>query len=224
DQLAQIEEERRELLNRARQQARLELAKVRQELQAISRALKPQAIPRELAEAREKLKEVEEALPPAEPPVRRYPLDKDRLRLGQSVWVEDLKQRGQIIDFVDEQEVEVGVGKFRVKAGLADLELLADEPEPERDYTLLPATSSPPPMSLHLRGWRAEEALLELDKYLDQATVAHLSEVRIVHGKGTGTLRRLVREQLRDHPLVASYRTGLPEEGGDGVTVVELKD
>ncbi|MDH4208281.1 MAG: endonuclease MutS2 [Anaerolineae bacterium] len=223
-QRAQLEGERRELLNQARQQARLELAEVRKQLQAISRSLKPQALPRELAAAREKLKEVEKALPPVEPPVRRYPLGKDKLRLGQSVWVEDLKQRGQIIDFVDEQEVEVGVGKFRVKASIGDLELLAEEPEPERGYTLLTAPVSTPARSLHLRGWRAEEALLELDKYLDQAALAHLPDVRIVHGKGTGTLRRLVRDQLRDHPLVAAYRTGLPEEGGDGVTVVELKD
>jgi DNA mismatch repair protein MutS2 len=223
-QLTEMEEERTSLLNRARQQARLELAEVRKQLQTISKLVTPEPRPQQLAQARETLKAAEQAIPPPEPPARRQAVDRDQLRVGQSVWVDDLKQRGEIIDFVDEQEVEVGVGKFRVKAAVEDLELLAEEPEASRDEAYMTATIAAPPSSLHLRGWRAEEALLELDKYLDQAAVAHLPEVRIVHGKGTGTLRRLVRERLRDHPLVASYRPGLPEEGGDGVTVVELTE
>jgi DNA mismatch repair protein MutS2 len=221
--LAGIEEERRELLNQARQQARLELAEVRKELQSISRSLKAQVKPQELSEARVKIKEVEETIEPPEPPVRRYPVDKAELRVGQSVWVEDLRQRGQITALLDEEEAEVGVGKFRVKARLDDLELLRDEPETrsEDSYLVAPPRAAPP-MTLQLRGQRAEEALLELDQYLDRVYLARLPEVRIVHGKGTGTLRRLIREELQRHPLVASHRPGLPAEGGDGVTVAEM--
>jgi DNA mismatch repair protein MutS2 len=219
-----LEEKRRDLLNQARQQARLELAEVRKELQAASKALRSQVAPGELVEARERVKQVERAVQPPEPPVRRYPVDKDNLHVGQYVWVGDLKQRGQIIDFVDEQEVEVGVGKFRVKASTEDLELLAEEPESQRDEVYLSVTPATPPRNLHLRGWRGEEALQELEKYLDQASVARMPEVRIVHGKGTGVLRRLVRERLRNHPLVSTYRSGRPEEGGDGVTIVDLTE
>jgi DNA mismatch repair protein MutS2 len=219
-----LEEERRDLLNQARQQARLELAEVRKDLQAVSKALRPEVARGELAGARQRLKQVESTLQPPEPPVRRYPIDKDKLHIGQYVWVADLKQRGQIIDVVDEQEVEVGVAKFRVKANVEDLELLAEEPESQREEVYLSVSPAAPPRSLHLRGWRGEEALQELEKYLDQASVARMPEVRIVHGKGTGVLRRLVRERLRNHPLVSAYRSGRPEEGGDGVTIVDLTE
>jgi DNA mismatch repair protein MutS2 len=223
EELAGIEEERRETLNRARQQARLELAEVRKELQAISRSLKVQVRPQELSEARAKVEEVEKAIEPPERPLRRYPVDKAELRVGQPVWVEDLRQRGQITALLDEEEAEIGVGKYRVKARLDDLELLEEEAETRPEETYLVAQPHvPPPMTLQLRGQRAEEALFELDKYLDRAYLAHLPEVRIVHGKGTGTLRRLIREELQRHPLVASHRPGLPEEGGNGVTVAEM--
>ena len=77
-------------------------------------------------------------------------------------------------------------------------------------------------MELHLRGMRAEDALDELDRYVDRAYRAGLPYVRIVHGKGTGTLRRLVREQLASNPLVVSYQTAASNEGGEGVTVAKL--
>jgi DNA mismatch repair protein MutS2 len=221
--LAGIEEERRTILNRARQQARMELTAIKKELQSISKALRPQITPQRLSEAKAKTKEVEEAIQPPEPPLRLYPIDKGQVRIGQSVWVEDLRQRGQITAFLDEEEVEIGVGKFRVKAKLDDLDLVKGEPESAAEDTYVATWPlAPPPMALHLRGLRAEEAIIELDKYLDQAFLARLPQVRIVHGKGTGALRQIVREQLHRHPLVSSYRPGLPEEGGEGVTVAEL--
>ena len=73
-----------------------------------------------------------------------------------------------------------------------------------------------------LRHLTVDEALLKLDKYLHDAFMAGLLQVRVVHGKGTGTLRRAVKETLSRHPLVNSYRLGQYGEGGAGVTVVEL--
>jgi len=75
---------------------------------------------------------------------------------------------------------------------------------------------------VHLRHLTVDEALLKLDKYLNDAFMAGLYRVRVVHGKGTGTLRRIVRQQLARHPLVKSYRPGGYGEGGAGVTIVEL--
>jgi len=223
EQLTRVEQERREILNQARQQARVELAEVRKELRSISKALKPEIRPQQLVQAKAQLKDLEAAAKPPEPPIRLVPMDKEKLRVGQSVWVEDLRQRGEITAFQDGEEVEIGVGRFRVKARLDDLELVAEEPQVHREDTYVAVTRpAPPPMTLHLRGQRGEEAIIELGKHLDSAYVAHLPEVRIVHGKGTGTLRRLVREELQEHPLVASYRPGVPEEGGDGVTIAEL--
>jgi DNA mismatch repair protein MutS2 len=77
-------------------------------------------------------------------------------------------------------------------------------------------------MELDLRGQIAEEALLLLDQYLDQAFMARLPWVRIIHGKGSGTLRQVVRQALPEHPMVTSYRAGEGGEGGDGVTVAKL--
>jgi DNA mismatch repair protein MutS2 len=75
---------------------------------------------------------------------------------------------------------------------------------------------------IDLHGLDAEEALFRLDLYLNEAFIAGLPWVRVVHGKGLGTLRHVARELLTDHPLVKSFRPGEPSEGGGGVTMVEL--
>ncbi len=77
---------------------------------------------------------------------------------------------------------------------------------------------------VHLRHLTVDEALLKLDQYLDDAFMAGLYQVRVIHGKGTGTLRHAVRQRLAEHSLVKSYRPGGYGEGGGGVTVVELAE
>jgi DNA mismatch repair protein MutS2 len=83
--------------------------------------------------------------------------------------------------------------------------------------------SAPAGLSCDLRGMLAHEATAEADKYLDQAFGAQMKTVTLVHGAGSGALRNAIRESLRDNPVVKSFRQGGPTEGGDGVTVVELK-
>ncbi len=80
--------------------------------------------------------------------------------------------------------------------------------------------SVPPELDLHRL--RVDEALPRLDLYLYEAYLAGISRVRVVHGKGTGTLRQVVRDWLPKHHLVKSFRPAEPEEGGGGVTVVDL--
>jgi DNA mismatch repair protein MutS2 len=80
----------------------------------------------------------------------------------------------------------------------------------------------PVAMQLDMRGWRAEQVGPELDRYLDDAFLAGLPFVRLVHGKGSGVLRQVVRDFLAGHPLVRSYETAEAREGGEGVTVVSL--
>ena len=77
---------------------------------------------------------------------------------------------------------------------------------------------------LTLLGQRADEAVQNVEKYLDDAYAAGLTRARLVHGKGTGALRRAVQEYLDGHPLVSAYATADPEEGGAGATVVTLKE
>ena len=75
---------------------------------------------------------------------------------------------------------------------------------------------------VHLRRLTTDEALLKLDKYLNDAFMAGLYRVRVIHGRGTGTLRQMVGSYLPKHPLVKSFRLGGYGEGGAGVTIVEL--
>ena len=78
------------------------------------------------------------------------------------------------------------------------------------------------PLQLDLRGARAEEALAELDRYLNDAAVAGIERLRIIHGKGTGALRTAVRAALTEHPLVRAHESAGQSEGGDGATIVRL--
>ena len=84
------------------------------------------------------------------------------------------------------------------------------------------ANTSLPMDEVHLRQLIVDEALLKLDQHLNDAFVAGLYQVRVVHGKGTGTLRQAVQEYLARHSLVKSFRPGGYGEGGSGVTIVEL--
>jgi DNA mismatch repair protein MutS2 len=77
-------------------------------------------------------------------------------------------------------------------------------------------------MELDLRGRTSDEALDTLDRYLDSAYLAGLPFVRIIHGKGTGRLRQVVRQALKENQHVKSFETGGEKEGGEGVTVVKL--
>ena len=85
-----------------------------------------------------------------------------------------------------------------------------------------PLTASPG-MELHLQGLRAAEVPELLDRYIEQAYLSGLPWVHVVHGKGMGILKQIVREQLRSNPLVKSFRAGELSEGGEGITVVQLE-
>jgi DNA mismatch repair protein MutS2 len=233
--LDRIEEERREILNAAREGARQELAALKEEIRKIRGHIAPSSIlhppppagevpEQPLAQAAERLAELERRVPPLEPAVRPRPGISEPLCVGDIVWVEGLQASGEVIE-LDGDEAEVQVGRFRVRARLEELErrVSGDEPPPVREGVLALDVQHPSPgIELNLRGLRVEEAILRLDKYLDDAYLARLPLVRIIHGRGTGALRRAVREQLEGHPLVASYRPGDQHEGGDGVTVAEL--
>ena len=121
-------------------------------------------------------------------------------------------------------QYEVLVGNSRVRMSPENL----DKAEAPRKLAWMPASTSgsaprrTAPMELDLRGKRADEVEPELDAYLNDASMANLAEVRIIHGMATGVVRQIVRAYLSSHPLVSSFRSGKREEGGDGATVVRL--
>ena len=130
----------------------------------------------------------------------------------------------------------VQCGIIRSKVNIKDLVLINEDAMPNNPYKKQTARTtrsntsrigasktSTFSMEINLLGKTVDEAISELDKYLDDAYLAHLSPVRIVHGKGTGALRKAVHQYLRRQKHVASYRLGEYGEGDAGVTIVEFK-
>ena len=221
--LRETEQHSREMLAEAQRQlqvAREELERVRSavERHEVTRQWLDEATRRlqrldgERKSASKRLSTPTERLPPLEP-----------LAVGDAVWVSSLNQMGQVLE-LNEAEAEVQVGLFHAKVPLSDLEKRVQSvaAAADREVSISLSRRPLPGVELHLRGQRVEEVLPQLNKYLDDAYLAGLPYARIVHGKGTGALRRAVRESLAEHPLVASYRPGEANEGGDGVTVVKL--
>ncbi|MDQ2715297.1 MAG: Smr/MutS family protein, partial [Chloroflexota bacterium] len=139
---------------------------------------------------------------------------------------------GQNADLVglsaDRSEAEVQMGSMRFRVSVDNIERLSKR-QANREERAAPSVVMTPvedrpdvAMQLDIRGWRVEQALEELETYLNDATMSGIASVRIVHGKGTGALRAAIREQLAHHPLVKSYTSPPAAEGGDGVTVIKL--
>ncbi len=222
--LAHIEEERTAILQAAHEDAAAELEALHEEVRALrQRSQAAAASLEEVAAVEEELEELEAALPEApQPEPSPLPPPPSRpIRVGDFVSVVPLGAEGQVLSVMG-QEAEVQVGRVRTRMELAQLELrAAPEPEPE-PYRPAYRPSSSPGTRLDLRGAVVEDALEQLDRHLDAASLADLPWLHIVHGKGTGALRRAVRDFLRTHPLVQSYRAGEEGEGGEGVTIATL--
>lgn len=152
------------------------------------------------------------------------------LRLGESVKVLSMNLKGTVSSHPDSKGyLFVQMGIIRSKVHISDLEL-ADEPvinTPALQRTgagkIRMSKSAAISTEINLLGKTVDEAVAELDKYLDDAYIAHLKTVRIVHGKGTGALRKGVHNYLRRQKHVASFRLGEFGEGDAGVTIVDFK-
>jgi DNA mismatch repair protein MutS2 len=149
------------------------------------------------------------------------------LAIGDAVYVGSMDQRGELVSLPDasgEVEVQLGALKLRVPANdIVRLSRRQARSEPVSSVSI-PRRADPTPVDLQidLRGWRVDEALEEVDAYLNNAVMAGMHQVRLLHGKGTGALRQAIREQLAHHPLVKSFASADPRDGGDGITVVTL--
>ncbi|MFZ5911784.1 MAG: endonuclease MutS2 [Chloroflexota bacterium] len=228
--LEAIEDERREVIARARAEAELEVAVLKRNLETLKSQLKKARQPLEaLKKVEEQVEEIEEQV---ERPVERQKKKEERrpmgvLKLGERVAVGALNAEG-VVTALGESDAEVQVGGLRIRAKLSELVRKAgheSKVESQSASDLRPSIFNlqpSPGLELDLRGQASDDALDMLDRYLDQAYSSGLPWVRIIHGKGTGVLRHAVREALRQHPHVTSYEEGGPKEGGEGVTVAKL--
>lgn len=157
-------------------------------------------------------------------------IDWDKVVVGDVVMIKTLNQKVKIVSLPDKNKrlfVDMGAMKMKVKK---DELAVLDENYKEPIKQKIPGTSFKSfelkryeiSQTLDLRGYRVEEALDEVENYLDKASLANLTPVYIIHGHGTGALKQAVRDFLKTSPYVAKFRPGEDAEGGDGVAVVDI--
>ena len=199
------DEEARALLADARRQVGRELDRLKTD-EASRR--------REAQEAYRRLRAAEAALQPVQ-------AARDEPAPPGEVQLRGLGLRGRVVGEADGL-VTVQAGRLTVRVARTELEPAAGGARGSEASVSLP-TRDDVPRELHLLGRRADEAREAVEKFLDDAVLAGHHEIRLVHGKGTGALRRAVEACLRGHPLVGSFRLAEPAAGGAGVTVVALE-
>ena len=230
ERLAQLTREKEAILAAARREAAELLLKAKADADSLLGQLRAADREERESTAREvrrtledKHAELQEQIPAR--PRREALVRRAELVPGTAVYVNKLKQTGQVLEVTGGGEALVQVGALRVNLPIEELTITEEKsPAAAMRSSVKIQTSKASLISseLDLRGLTVEEALEKVDKYLDDALLAGLSRCRIIHGKGTGALRSAVRAQLENHPQVKAFRFGGPGEGGDGVTVAEL--
>lgn len=156
-------------------------------------------------------------------------ISNEPLMLGEEVKVLSLNENGFIQTLPDKNgNVQVKIGILKVNASINDIiriENVIDKSKEKTSYSKSTFIKSDKMYSnqIDVRGYNTEDAIYEIDKFLDDSFIANLNEVTIVHGKGTGILRNNITDFLKKHKLVKSFSFGKLNEGGDGATVVKLK-
>jgi len=225
------------LIAKARQEIDREVERAQKAIAEAEREVEQQR----LAGAQQKLIEAADAAArlaahaPAPKPARRRPEPRaaavpagpppSDIREGDMVWLRGMDGWGEALSVPDAKgEVELRLGALRSRVKLAQVERVQRPgPAQAQGYTVTNvAPARDVPVEIELRGQTIDEAMPTVEQYVDEAFRGGLARVRIIHGKGTGTLRRQVRDFLSKHPLVKSYEQARPEEGGEGVTIVHL--
>ncbi|WP_040477214.1 endonuclease MutS2 [Halanaerobium saccharolyticum] len=238
----QLKEKYEKMIEEQQQKHEKEMKAAREEAEAIVEETKKEAkriisnlkekdfsqrseIDRAQTSANENLKELSQILE-SENEKEKEKIDPDEFSEGDQVRVRSIGRKGEITNIDrDKKEAQIQAGIMQVTASLADLvkvDIPDDNEEKQlKNYRVKKAQHVSP--KLDLRGERYEAAQFKVDKYLDDAFLAGLNEVEIVHGKGTGALRNAVEEVLENNAHVKDYRLGRQKEGGMGVTIVKIQ-
>lgn len=217
-----VEEEARAVLRRASEKAE----NILDELRKMNRGKRKGATARQQLTALRR--EVAEELAIPEPEPEEALPEGHVFRRGDRVRVTTLGMDGELLDDPKGSMVTVQVGSMRATLPVSALRPAKAKPEPKpnrspaHDLSMRKALHIAP--ELTLRAMRVEEAAPLLDKYVDDAYAAGIHQARIIHGKGTGAMRKFVWDFLKAHPVVASFRLGEEGEGGEGATIVNFKE
>lgn len=227
-----LQEQKVKVMEEARENSRLAIAKAKREAEEIISDLRQLAMEEgasvkehKLIEARRRL---EDAIPAPVAKANRTSGNKQaKIVPGDEVKVNSLGgQKGHVVELSGNSDALVQLGIMKMKVALADLEPIRKSNtnnKPQAQATIVKRTRDENIRTeLDLRGLMLDDAIMEVDKFLDEAFLSNLGQVYIIHGKGTGALRTGVQEFLRRHKHVKSYRLGQFGEGGAGVSVAEL--
>lgn len=225
---ADVADRRQQLLEKARQEAAEIVAKAKVDMDEVIAELKTLKHSTDahrtktIERARKSASEAKTRY--AKPvPTPKVPVKADELALGQSVLVCSIDAKGTITSLPDRGMVGVRAGIMNLTVPLYDIELTNAKIESQKAAGRAKLERKSISLSMNVHGYTVEEAMVEVDKYLDDAFLSGLEEVSIVHGKGTGALRAGIHRFLKTHPHVKTFRLGRFGEGEDGVTVVTLK-
>ena len=240
-----LEKQKKEIIANAREEARIMLREAKDTAAEVQKELKELAKLDSLGErtkrfdkSRKKLKEKEDKY--AERKTIREvnndnPVSAADLKVGDRVKLLTLDQNGEILSLPDEKgNLMIQVGIMKMSANLKDLMLINDGtkkkkvPQPKSSSGKYGSMYKEKAMNIsvncNVQGQNLEDACMNVEKYLDDAYMAGLKEVTVIHGRGEGILKDGIRNMLRRNKLVASYRKGGYNEGGEGVTIVKLKE
>lgn len=231
EKLEQLERQKQQILKEAEAKAEKAVEKAREEAEWIIAELREmkerglQVKEHELIDAKKMLDEAVPQLTARQKRAKQLAKKAQvNVKPGDEVKVLSLGQKGFVVEEIGEDEVQVQIGVMKMTVKKADLQPI-DRPSPLETKPLVTVRGSDYHVKpeLDLRGKRYEEAMQLVEKYLDDAVLAGYQRVSIIHGKGSGALRRGVKQLLKNHPHVKSERDGGITEGGLGNTIVELK-
>lgn len=234
----QLDLDEQKIISRAKEEARDILKEARDTAGEVSRELRKLNKIDSLGERnkrfdknRRKLKEAEDRV--SENLIRRVnqsPVDAADLKIGDRVRVLTLDQIGEVLSMPDSKgDLTVKVGIMKANINIRDLMVTQQEKDDSKTGkskygNLYKAKAQTISSSVNVQGENLEDALMDVDKYLDDAYIAGLKEVTIIHGRGEGVLKEGLRKTFRNHKHVKEFRKGRYNEGGDGVTIVTLKE
>jgi len=231
-----LKQQKRHILEQAREEATALLAKANKEIEQTIRTIKESAADKELTKmARTQLESVKTELKQAafadqreEKRQQNTERENQTIAIGSAARIRDTQTIGTVVA-LGKNDAELAVGELRMTIKKNRLEWVsnADARRQQRaassSVTVVAEAIGNFSPRLDLRGFRGQDALQELDRFLDKAVMASYNRLELLHGKGDGILRKLLREHLRKQRFVADFESEHADRGGDGITLVSLK-
>ena len=221
---ARLLEEAKERANTLIEQSQDDADKILSEIRELQLRSKQSTVKEhEMIEKKTALKDLKHEQALKKNKVLRKEKAKKALQVGQSVEVLSFGQRGTLVEKVNDQEWVVQMGIIKMKIAVEDLSPIAETQEAKQQVVVKSARSSHVSSELDLRGKRYEEAMKDLELYLDAAILANYPRVTIIHGRGTGAIQQGVHKVLRSHRSVSNFEFAPMNTGGNGATIVTFK-